>query len=437
MATDAAGDRGLRTPWVTVTVSPDAQHAATDTVGPGLGQPADRRLPAVQHRRRGVRSLAGPHRLLPGPARRSGAAAELLTAAQQTDRPTAPASCGRSAHVTASPTAGTAGNDSLRHRPDGASRTPSPIARPHVQRRHRAAAGSDVPGHRLGLRARGHRAAAPIASRACASSASTATPRRLPGRPSSNAADQDRYLAAADAGLHRARRRRPAPFIRLYNGFTAAGKEVFFDDLSVREIWAPLGPQWSLGTADESPAPPTAHISQPYPDVAALHLAGGGEIWFTAAGTATLVARSPAPKSLTLTGRPGRPLADDRARRHGQRLRPADAATDSKLVVHLAAGGGRADPAGLRADRQRAVRLTRMIAAVEPGVDGWPTNTAACTTAVPAVGCEVHASSSTPTGAPTATVDGSFGSFADRLSEVRLWSTPAVGADGDRLPWSP
>ncbi|MFJ2862441.1 ricin-type beta-trefoil lectin domain protein [Kitasatospora sp. NPDC087314] len=36
-------------------------------------------------------------------------------------------------------------------------------------------------------------------------------------------------------------------FFRLYNGFTAAGKQVFFDDLSVKEIVAPFGPQWAGG----------------------------------------------------------------------------------------------------------------------------------------------------------------------------------------------
>ncbi|MFE4977507.1 ricin-type beta-trefoil lectin domain protein [Kitasatospora sp. NPDC056651] len=36
-------------------------------------------------------------------------------------------------------------------------------------------------------------------------------------------------------------------FFRLYNGFSAAGKEVFFDDLSLKEIVAPFGPQWSGG----------------------------------------------------------------------------------------------------------------------------------------------------------------------------------------------
>ncbi|MFB7469574.1 ricin-type beta-trefoil lectin domain protein [Kitasatospora sp. NPDC056184] len=37
-------------------------------------------------------------------------------------------------------------------------------------------------------------------------------------------------------------------FFRLYNGFTAADKQVFFDDLSVKEIVAPFGPQWAGGS---------------------------------------------------------------------------------------------------------------------------------------------------------------------------------------------
>ncbi|MFE7562127.1 DNRLRE domain-containing protein, partial [Kitasatospora sp. NPDC057500] len=36
-------------------------------------------------------------------------------------------------------------------------------------------------------------------------------------------------------------------WFRLVNGFAAAGKEVFFDDLSLKEIVAPFGPQWAGG----------------------------------------------------------------------------------------------------------------------------------------------------------------------------------------------
>jgi hypothetical protein len=69
--------------------------------------------------------------------------------------------------------------------------------------------------------------------------------------------------------------------VRLYNGFGDANRDVYFDDLSVREIWAPLGPQWDLGTADEAAGTAYTAIAQPSPDVAVLKLTGGGEIWFT------------------------------------------------------------------------------------------------------------------------------------------------------------
>ncbi|MFC5662329.1 DNRLRE domain-containing protein [Kitasatospora misakiensis] len=36
-------------------------------------------------------------------------------------------------------------------------------------------------------------------------------------------------------------------FFRLYNGFIAADKQVFFDDISMKEIVAPFGPQWAGG----------------------------------------------------------------------------------------------------------------------------------------------------------------------------------------------
>ena len=64
-------------------------------------------------------------------------------------------------------------------------------------------------------------------------------------------------------------------FLRLYNGNTeASGKAVYFDDLSVQQIWAPFGPQWALGVDDESSDTGYERITRPEPDLLLVHLSG-------------------------------------------------------------------------------------------------------------------------------------------------------------------
>ncbi|MEV7600035.1 ricin-type beta-trefoil lectin domain protein [Kitasatospora sp. NPDC089797] len=55
-------------------------------------------------------------------------------------------------------------------------------------------------------------------------------------------------------------------WFRMYNGFSAAGKEVFFDDLSVKEIVAPFGPQWA-GGPDAGPDADFRALSFPQSDL--------------------------------------------------------------------------------------------------------------------------------------------------------------------------
>ncbi len=70
-------------------------------------------------------------------------------------------------------------------------------------------------------------------------------------------------------------------FLRLYNGNTeASGKAVYFDDLSVQQIWAPFGPQWALGVDDESSDTGYERITRPEPDLLLVHLSGGSQIGF-------------------------------------------------------------------------------------------------------------------------------------------------------------
>ncbi|MBK8463569.1 MAG: hypothetical protein IPL36_11195 [Nigerium sp.] len=79
-------------------------------------------------------------------------------------------------------------------------------------------------------------------------------------------------------------------FVRVYNGFQqGSGKEVFYDDLSLRELWAPVGPQWSLGSADDAAGTDYEKVEKPDEETVVVHAAGGGEIWFTAAGSGAWV----------------------------------------------------------------------------------------------------------------------------------------------------
>lgn len=329
--------------------------------------------------------------------------------------------------------------------------------------------------------------------------------------------------------------------VRLYAGFAAAGKEVFFDDLSVRELWAPLGPQWSLGTVDEAAGTAYTYLSQPYPDVAVLHLTGGGDIGFTAAGDGRWWPE-PGAEDLTLTqtgpgqwkvteldgtvstfatastgvlspntslgsnqsmtsssgnfrlsmqgdgnlvlyrARDNAPLwysgtsvagsylvmqGDGNLVVYGPNAAPVWYTStsgnpgaqlimqnDGNLVVYAVDGRAlwssgtygnysaedhaqlltTSPPAGagktrhLHQNVNGRLRLSRIIAPIEPDVDGWPGNAAACTGAVPAAGCEVTELMYATGGTPASTTATSFGNYADRLVEVRLWSTAAPGA---------
>lgn len=210
-------------------------------------------------------------------------------------------------------------------------------------------------------------------------------------------------------------------FVRLYNGFTqGSNKAVYFDDLSVREIWAPFGPQWSLGMADAAAGSAFVRITTPEENLAVVEVTGGGQIWFTSAGdgnwwpepgaeSLTLVRTSSTLWTLTDVGGTVTEFA-----KHGsssdypvRRTAPPAAEGQSRFVYETVDG---------------VVRLYRIIAPVEAGVDGGSTNPTACTGAVPARGCEVlqfYYPSTTNT---------STGVIAGQVARIMAWSTdPVVG----------
>ena len=220
-------------------------------------------------------------------------------------------------------------------------------------------------------------------------------------------------------------------FLRVYNGFTgASGQAVYWDDLSIRELWSPFGPEWSLGTVDASAGTAYTRISKPYPDVAEVHFTGGGSVWFTS-GDGVKWWPEPGAEDLTLKATSATTW----------RLTELDG-TYTDFVQNAATKDfpvtTTSPPGAVGATRHvydwtslpGVSRLSRIIAPIEPGVDNWPTNAQACTTtdpnAAPARGCEVlEFAYATATTANTTT----FGSFAGRVSQASIWSwDPATSA---------
>lgn len=423
LATDAQGGGAYATQWVTLTVSPDARNGATTDVGPGS-----------------VHLLTGDYRLSSTDVDEFGLSierttssrdvdqgyegqADLLTSAQQTIA----SADGYSHHgvfYTRVTGRGHGGSDSLRVAPTGG--TDNSYALPvgpggpigmKPGRTYRISGWIYVPA------ATGLQPVHPLGLRIAAVFNDGSAWREVPS-PKATATDAWQQLTF-DVTLPAATIATSVtyPQVKLYNGFSATGTEVFFDDVSIREIWAPLGPQWSLGTADQATGTAYTHISQPYPDVATLHLSGGGEVWFTQGGDNWWSEPGAEGLRLTSTGQGLWRLTElDGTVSDFARQQPG--AVDSSLVTTsppVASGQTRL----VYEQVNGRVRLARMIAPVEPGVDGWPHDLTACTDAVPAAGCEVlelvYATGTTATAT-------SFGSFGDQLAKVRLWSSPSPTA---------
>jgi YD repeat-containing protein len=210
-------------------------------------------------------------------------------------------------------------------------------------------------------------------------------------------------------------------FIRMYNGNTGgSGKAVYFDDLSVKQIWAPFGKQWSSGTTDWAAGTAYTRVTTPEEGLAAVELTGGGQVWFSEGGGKWW----PQPGAEDLT------------------LSKVDASTwslteiDGTVTVFTqqVAGAGwpvvsSAPPAAAGQSRHiytpvnGVQRLTRVIAPIEPGIDGWVNQTTgnlqACTSATPARGCEVMDLDYATT--TTATKDAA-GVFAGQVSQASVWT---------------
>jgi len=207
-------------------------------------------------------------------------------------------------------------------------------------------------------------------------------------------------------------------FFRLYNGFlTGTGKEVFWDNHSVRELVAPFGPQWRGGVADAVAGVDYTSLEFPSADVAAVNLASGGKVTFGKSISGAFFPQ-PGAESLTLS------KADDNAYRMtdidgtvAEFVKQAD-----KFVVGSVWDDGAKSNTTTRfvydtTDSRTLVK--KVISPTEPGIGD-------CTTAVPARGCEVleyeYATVTTAAGS-------TLGDVVDQVRAVKLWSwDPAAGA---------
>lgn len=215
-------------------------------------------------------------------------------------------------------------------------------------------------------------------------------------------------------------------FLRAYSGYPSGGPAVYWDDLSVRELWSPFGPQWSTGTTEAQTGAAYTHITRPYDDVVAVHLTGGGEVWFTS-GNGSAWWPEPGAESLKLvaTSTTSWRLSE----LDGTYTDFAKSANTTDFPVITSSPGGATgtqvrhvyDVIEATSTSPGISRLSRVIAPIEPGVDGWPTNLEACNGTTPARGCEVLQLAYTPSATPKPTGT-TIGDYPGRVTTASIWS---------------
>ncbi|MEU7510957.1 DNRLRE domain-containing protein [Streptomyces sp. NPDC042898] len=209
-------------------------------------------------------------------------------------------------------------------------------------------------------------------------------------------------------------------FLRLYNGFPAnSGKAVYFDHLSVRELVAPFGPEWSGGATGGVTDNELHSLTFPGKDVAVITGYDDSTITFAKSSDGSF---SPEPGSegliLKASGSDYLLTDDDDTLTRFKKQAGSDV-----YVVDTVSGTDEASTSRYTYDTTDGRTLVkRVIGEAEPGVD----DAGQCTGAVPARGCEVleyvYATATTA----TATTPGDV---TDRVKAVRIWSwDPAAGA---------
>ncbi|WP_159042533.1 DNRLRE domain-containing protein [Streptomyces sp. IGB124] len=212
-------------------------------------------------------------------------------------------------------------------------------------------------------------------------------------------------------------------WFRLYNGFAGgSGKQVFFDDLSLKEIVAPFGPQWA-GGPDAGGGSEYRALAFPQSDVAEIKLTDDSVLTFAKAQDGTLWPE-PGAENLTLKASGSNYTLTDLdgsvtvfTKQTGSDVFQVvsetgpDAASSTRYIYD--ATDGRALP-------------KRVVAPVEPGVD----DTNHCTVDPLPRGCEVM---DYDYATATTAVPGTPGDFIDRVKSVKVWSWNPVSSQQEAV----
>lgn len=214
-------------------------------------------------------------------------------------------------------------------------------------------------------------------------------------------------------------------FVRVYNGALVGqtSRVVYWDNLSLRELVAPFGPQWSGGVADAAAASDYTSLEFPSPDLARIDIVGGDQLTFARSISGNF---SPQPGSEAMT------LSAPDATHY--RLTDADG-TVTEFSRQTGANGAFTWPvsSSWTADANTTTAylydttdyrslVTRVINPKEPGIGD-------CTAGIPARGCEVFEYSYASTTTATGTTAGAFGDIKDQVKAIRFWAwDPDLGA---------
>ncbi|GAB4048641.1 RHS repeat-associated core domain-containing protein [Catellatospora paridis] len=212
-------------------------------------------------------------------------------------------------------------------------------------------------------------------------------------------------------------------FVRLYNGFNGTGgaKPVYWDNLSVKELVAPFGPQWRGGVTDAAVESDYTELTFPTPELAHVVTADGGWVTFARNAATGTFTPEPGAEELTLTKVDATHYrVTDTGGTVAEFTQRADATTYGVTATWDTSTSSKTTYVYNTTDNRALV--TKVISPAEPGVGD-------CAAAIPAKGCEVleyvYADVTTATG----TTAGTFGLVKDQVSAVKIWAfDPAAGA---------
>ncbi|GAA4038790.1 hypothetical protein GCM10022248_00760 [Nonomuraea soli] len=198
-------------------------------------------------------------------------------------------------------------------------------------------------------------------------------------------------------------------FIRLYNGATGgSGKKVYWDNISVREVLAPFGPQWRGGAGDGVVDGQYTTLEFPELEMAHVSTVTGGWVTFSRNASGAFFPE-PGAEGLSLTK-----VSEEVYRLSELGDSTTEFTKRGQAFVATATWTSEASSTSryLYDTTDNRALLKRVINPQEAGVGD-------CTAAVPARGCEVleydYATTTTATAAAQ-------GDYADRVRSVKVWT---------------